>query len=130
MNRKPRGDETTIRPGFALILFGGISLLFWYWFVEVVTGSQLNHESLATACSIACWAGTLSYFALRGLIKNRKSATDGVSGSFCTYLSICMALLALYLGYSYSPLHPLGPGFAAVVFSFGSPILRKIWLLS
>ena len=130
MNRKHRGDETTIRPGFALTLFGGISLLFWYWFIEVVTGSQLNHESLATAFSIACGAGTLSYFALRGLIRNRKSATEGVSGSFCNYVSICMALAALYLGYSYSPIHSLGPGFAAVVFSYGSPILRRIWLLS
>ena len=124
--RSEKENESTIRPEFALTLFGGISLLLWIWFFNELSESYLSSERWAAALSIACIASTLSFFALRGFIKNRKNALKDLSGGFCTYITIIMILLAFVLGYFFGMPYAFGPGLSAFLFSYCSPVFR--WL--
>ena len=118
-----------VRPKFALVVFGLISIPFWSWLVYIISESYFSKNSLSyvKAFSISCIAVTLTYIAVRGLFKNRTNAFQDFNGT--GYILVCaiMALIAVYIGTNFGGTYALGPAFTAIVFSFSSEILRVFW---
>ena len=116
-----------VRPVFALVLFGGISLPFWFYSIAEISNEVITIESYINVFSLLSFAGTLTFIAIRGYFKKRKSAFEDFDSYVNTIICVFFVISAFYIGLKYSSIQVLGPSFAAIVFFIGSDVFNEAY---